>query len=49
MEWDEELKKQALIKVGNNSKVLVDEMKKVSLEDNASKCWDQFYDIHQNK
>ncbi|XP_028042908.1 methyltransferase-like protein 2 [Bombyx mandarina] len=49
VEWDEDQEKKAQEKVRNNSQVtFTDELLK-SLEEDADKHWDAFYDIHQNR
>ncbi|GBP88493.1 Methyltransferase-like protein [Eumeta japonica] len=47
--WDTEQEEAAKSKVMNNSQILFTQEYVYSLEENASKHWDAFYDIHQNR
>lgn len=49
VQWDSEQEEAAKIKVQQNSNMLLSEEVVQSLEENADKHWDSFYDIHQNR
>ena len=49
VDWDEEQETVAKEKVEQNSQVTLSKESLQSLEDEADKHWDAFYDIHQNK
>lgn len=49
VQWDEEQERVAKEKVEQNSQVTFSEDHLVSLENDADKHWDAFYDIHQNR
>ncbi|XP_058809794.1 tRNA N(3)-methylcytidine methyltransferase METTL2-like [Phymastichus coffea] len=47
--WDKEQEEAAQRKVKENSKVCVSIQEITKYETDASKYWDKFYDIHQNR
>ncbi|XP_060803438.1 tRNA N(3)-methylcytidine methyltransferase Mettl2 isoform X3 [Amyelois transitella] len=49
VQWDSEQENAAKAKVQQNSQVTFSEDHVKSLEENADKHWDAFYDIHQNR
>ncbi|XP_053609174.1 tRNA N(3)-methylcytidine methyltransferase Mettl2 isoform X2 [Plodia interpunctella] len=49
VQWDAEQENAAKAKVEQNSQVTFSEDHVKSLEENADKHWDAFYDIHQNR
>ncbi|CAD0201356.1 unnamed protein product [Chrysodeixis includens] len=49
VDWDEEQESVAREKVEQNSQIVFSEERLKSLEDDADKHWDAFYDIHQNR
>ncbi|CAB3221924.1 unnamed protein product [Arctia plantaginis] len=49
VDWDEEQEKVAREKVELNSQIIFSDDQMKSLEDDADKHWDAFYDIHQNR
>lgn len=49
VDWDEEQEKVAREKVELNSQIKFSNDQMKSLEDDADKHWDAFYDIHQNR
>ncbi|XP_059048528.1 tRNA N(3)-methylcytidine methyltransferase Mettl2 [Achroia grisella] len=49
VEWNAEQEEAAKIKVQQNSVEKLPDDKQKSLEENADKHWDSFYDIHQNR
>ncbi|XP_026734555.1 methyltransferase-like protein [Trichoplusia ni] len=49
VDWDEEQEEVAKEKVQQNSQIVFSEERLKSLEDDADKHWDAFYDIHQNR
>ncbi|XP_026761748.1 methyltransferase-like protein isoform X2 [Galleria mellonella] len=49
VEWNAEQEEAAKAKVQQNSEVKLSEEQLKSLEENAGKHWDAFYDIHQNR
>lgn len=49
VDWDDEQEKVAKEKVEQNSQITFSEDHLKSLEDDADKHWDAFYDIHQNR
>ncbi|XP_047029870.1 methyltransferase-like protein [Helicoverpa zea] len=49
VDWDDEQEKVAKEKVEQNSQITFSEDRLKSLEEDADKHWDAFYDIHQNR
>lgn len=49
VQWDEDQERVAKEKVEQNSQVTFSEDHLESLENDADKHWDAFYDIHQNR
>jgi len=49
VEWDDEMKQEAMTKVQKNSRVVVEPEVKELYEAQAANYWDQFYGVHKNK